>query len=101
MWGTGVSPPALPPQQAAASEDEEGMEEPPEVREFLQELGESGGRGADGTSGGLPMVVLTLDCASTNCVCMRSCLETRVLVPWLLIKEHASRWQFLGTLKTL
>ncbi|KAK9905595.1 hypothetical protein WJX75_002710 [Coccomyxa subellipsoidea] len=53
----GVAPPALPPQQAAGSEDEEGMDEPPEVRDFLQELGEGGGRparGDDAASGVLP-----------------------------------------------
>ena len=45
-----VSPPALPPAAASAArpgeeEDEEGMDEPPEVKQFLQELGE-GGRAA-------------------------------------------------------
>lgn len=56
---SGVAPPALPPQQAAGSEDEEGMDEPPEVRDFLQELGEGGGRpagGDDAASGVLPTV---------------------------------------------
>ncbi len=57
---TGVAPPrALPPQQGGPSEDEEGMDEPPEVREFLQELGEGGGRGTGGdaaASGTLPTV---------------------------------------------
>ncbi|CAL8472166.1 g11708 [Coccomyxa elongata] len=53
----GVGPQAQPPQQAAGSEDEEGMDEPPEVREFLQELGNDGGRGAagaDAAAGPLP-----------------------------------------------
>ncbi len=47
-----IAPPALPPASASASaarpgeeEDEEGMDEPPEVKAFLQELGE-GGRAA-------------------------------------------------------
>lgn len=54
-----MGPQAQPPQQAAGSEDEEGMDEPPEVREFMQELGNDGGRGAagaDAAAGPLPMV---------------------------------------------
>ena len=60
----GVAPPPLPPQQGAqGSEDEEGMDEPPEVRDFLQELGEGGGRGSggeDASSGALPTVWLPI-----------------------------------------
>lgn len=55
IWGVGVrgaGPSAGPPASAAVGppgdEDEEGMDEPPEVRQFMQELGAGGGSGANG-----------------------------------------------------
>ena len=51
---TGVrASPALPPGASASAarpgeeEDEEGMDEPPEVKHFLQELGEGGRAGPE------------------------------------------------------
>lgn len=48
-----AAPPGAASSAAPADEDEEGMDEPPEVKQFMQELGESGG-GGRGAGAGAP-----------------------------------------------
>ena len=58
-----AAPPGAASSAAHADEDEEGMDEPPEVKQFMQELGEGGGgRGSagagapeEGTPTGVPL----------------------------------------------
>ena len=58
LGSAGIAPGhAAPPGAASAAapgdEDEEGLDEPPEVKQFMQELGEGGGSGR-GAGAGAP-----------------------------------------------
>ena len=92
--GVRAGPPALPPASASASaarpgeeEDEEGMDEPPEVKQFLQELGE-GGRAAQ--EPGLPEDGLPASGACLACfvACSASLSSNAV---WKMT-ESGSHW---------
>ena len=48
-----AAPPGAASSAAPADEDEEGLDEPPEVKQFMQELGEGGG-GGRGAGAGAP-----------------------------------------------